>query len=816
VEHYDSYPVLLAEHELGSGTAVDTATQALASELSRRGLAVITARTLADVQFAMAANASIGAVLLDWDLFSSERELQAIIDQIRKVSEHLPIALLADHADVQSIPLAVAERAAAFFWLHEDTPAFVAGRVERMVISYADQLLSPFFGALKRYVDDYNWTWCCPGHNGGMFYHKTPLGRVFFDYLGEPFLRGDLCNSVPELGSILQHQGPVLDAERKAAEVFGAERTYFVLNGTSTSNKMVAMSLLVPGDLVLFDRNCHKSNHHGALMMAGAIPVYLNPTRDANGIIGPVDHEFLDETYIRERIRRNPLIFDAEAWRRERPFRLAILTNTTYDGVCYNEREVLDRIGRLCDYILFDEAWMAYAKFHPLFADRFGMALTALGPDDPGIYTTQSTHKCLAGMSQASQIHVRDSHLRGQRRQLSHDRFNEVFMMHTSTSPQYNMIASLDVGAQIMAGRAGFALMDEAVRESIALRKQVERYHSEIAAQAGSAETSWFFDIFGPHQVSLTADELRAAAAADYLDPRVHAALQQAAADGGLSEVAWREVSDDILASVPECWMFHDGDDWHDLPGLTPGYVMLDPTKCSLTTPGVEGGRRLAASGIPAAVPAAFLRARGIVNEKTSFYSILLLVTPAIERGKSGTLLSELLDFKRCYDRDTEVSTALPDLAAAHPDRYGKLGLRELCDQMHDLLRRSRADELQRAVYNAEHEPEIVLTPADAHAQLIRGNVELIPLDELAGRIAASLIVVYPPGIAVMVPGERFGTHSAAMAYLKLFEESDNMFPGFESEMQGIFPRRSDDGRLRYYTYVVAERSGQRERARAR
>jgi ornithine decarboxylase len=803
MEHYDSYPVLLAEHELGSGSAIDSATTRLAAELTRRGLRVITARTLADIEFAIKSEADIGTVLLDWDLFGSDRELAGTLDRIRAVSDELPVLLLAERADVESIPLAVAERTDGFFWLHEDTPEFVAGRVERLVREYADHLLSPFFGALKRYVDDYNWTWCCPGHNGGMFYRKTPLGRAFFDYVGEPFLRGDLCNAVPELGSILQHQGPVLDAERKAAEVFGAERTYFVLNGTSTSNKMVTMSLLAPGDLVLFDRNCHKSSHHGALMMAGAIPVYLNPTRDANGIIGPVDYRFLDEGYIRAQIRHNPLVTDPEAGQRERPFRLAILTNTTYDGVCYDEHQVLAKIGRLCDYILFDEAWMAYARFHPLYARRYGMSLDGLTAEDPGIYTTQSTHKCLAGMSQASQIHVRDAHLAGQRRLLNHDRFNEIFMMHTSTSPQYNMIASLDVGAQIMRGRPGFSLMDDAIRESIALRKQVERYHDELAARPGG----WFFDIFGPHSVSVTAEQLRTAAQGQYLDAAVRETLEKSAADGGLADVRWREVSDDILASVPECWMFHEGDDWHDLTGLAPGYVMLDPTKCSLTTPGIEGGRTFAASGIPAAVPAAFLRARGIVNEKTSFYTVLLLVTPAIERGKSGTLLSELLDFKRAYDRDAPVRDVLPELAAAHPERYGSLRLRELCDEMHQLLRNSRADELQRAVYNAEHEPEIVTSPAAAHTALIRGEVDLVPLGELAGRVAASLIVVYPPGIAIMVPGERFAADSAAVAYLRLFEESDNLFPGFESEMQGIFPRRESDGRLSYFTYVLSENS---------
>lgn len=781
----------------------------LDSELVSHDLSVVTARTAADVEFAIAANSGVGAALLDWDYYSNGNsdggELSETIDRIHRINADIPVMLLAERSEVEQIPLAIAERARGFFWLHEDTPAFVAGRVERLVKEYVDGLMSPFFGALKRYVDDWNWNWSCPGHNGGMFYRKTPLGRMFFDYVGESFLRGDLCNASVELGSILQHEGPVLAAEKRAAEVFGAERTYFVLNGTSTSNKMVTLGLIAPGDLVLFDRNCHKSMHHGALMLAGAIPVYLNPTRDANGIIGPIDHRFLNEDYIREQIRCNPLVKDPEAWKRERPFRMAILTNTTYDGVCYNAREFLERVGSLCDYIVYDEAWMAYAKFHPLYRDRFGMALTALGPDDPGIYTTQSTHKCLAGFSQASQIHVRDSHINGQPRCTEHDRFNEVFMMHTSTSPQYNMIASLDVGAQIMRGEQGFALMDDAIRESIALRKQIERYHDEIVSRESDPAKAWFFDVFGPHTIDVSSEQLELALQAEHLVPRTRETIARAAAAGGIKQQTWREVPDDILASVPECWMFHEGDDWHDLTGLTPDYVMLDPTKCSITTPGIRGGREFDDWGIPAAIPAAILRPKGIVSEKTSFYTILVLVTAAIERGKSGTLLSELLELKAMYDRNAPLSEVLPDLVAAHQDRYGDQTLPELCAEMHAFLRENRADLLQRAAYNAEHEPEIAMSPIAAHDEMVAGRVELVPLDQVAGRIAATLIVVYPPGIAVMVPGEPFAAESAATAYLRLFEDNDNRFPGFQNEMQGVFPRRDADGTLRYHTYVVKE-----------
>jgi arginine/lysine/ornithine decarboxylase len=491
---------------------------------------------------------------------------------------------------------------------------------------------------------------------------------------------------------------------------------------------------------------------------------------------------------------------------KERPFRLAIVTNTTYDGICYNARLLAEKLGHLCDYLVYDEAWMAYARFHPLYLDRFGMGLGPLGPDDPGIYTTQSTHKCLAGMSQASQIHVRDSHIRGQARRTGHDRFNEVFMMHTSTSPQYNMIASLDVGAEIMHGRQGFQLIDDAVRESIALRKEVERYHDELVTREISPEAKWFFDIFGPHTVTVTPEQLEAALAAPELTGETRETIRKAITGGGVTAARWSDLDDDILASVPECWMFHTGDDWHDLKGLVPDYIMLDPTKLSITTPGIRKGREFDDWGIPAAIPAAILRSRGIVNEKTSFYTVLLLMTAAIERGKSATVLSELLEIKRLYDAAAPLAEVLPDLVASHPERYGTMTLPGLCVEMHQFLRDHHADVLQRAAFNAEHEPEIVLPPAQAHTKLIGNEVDLVPLDELSGRIAATLIVVYPPGIAVMVPGERFAEDSAATAYLQLFEDSDNLFPGFESEMQGVYPRQCGK-RLRYFTYVVRERA---------
>jgi arginine/lysine/ornithine decarboxylase len=347
--------------------------------------------------------------------------------------------------------------------------------------------------------------------------------------------------------------------------------------------------------------------------------------------------------------------------------------------------------------------------------------------------------------------------------------------------------------------------MDDAIRESIALRKQIVRYHDEIVAREADPSRAWFFDIFGPRTVSVSIEQLEAAMADRRLGLDTKRTIAQAMSGGGIAGLPWREVADDILASVPECWMFHEGDDWHQFTELAPGYVMLDPTKCSITTPGIREDGEFADWGIPAAIPAAILRTRGIVSEKTSFYTVLVLVTAAIEKGKSATLLSELLETKRQYDRATPLKAVLPELVAAHPARYSAMTLPQLCDEMHGFLRRSRADLRQRGVYSRTQAPEIAMAPAAAHTELVAGRVELVPLDALAGRIAATLIVVYPPGIAIQVPGERFSEDSAAVAYLRLFEENDNLFPGFATEMEGIFPRRCDSGTLRYHTYVVKE-----------
>ena len=415
------------------------------AEVERLGYSTIRARRDDDSELVVSTDSAIGCVVIDWGRKGLQGRSAALISLVRKRGLDVPIIVLARRHRLEDI----------------------ARNLVSQLRQYADSLRTPFFGALVDYAEQGNMLWTCPGHNGGMFYSRSPIGRIFVEHLGQSVFRDDLDNSVLQLGDLLTHEGPALRAQQEAAQIFGAERTYFVLNGTSASNKIALQALVAEGDLVLFDRNNHKAANHGALLLGGGLPIFVETLRNPHGLIGPLREEALDEGRLREVIRCHPLVQDKDAWRRLRPFRVAVIEQCTYDGTIHSAETLLHKIGHLCDYLLFDEAWAGFMKFHPLFRGRFGMGLKELGPDSPGILVTQSTHKQLAGFSQASQIHVKDSHLDGQPRQVGHRRFNEMFLLHASTSPFYPLFASLDVGAQMMKGRSGEVLWDDTVRLGI-------------------------------------------------------------------------------------------------------------------------------------------------------------------------------------------------------------------------------------------------------------------------------------------------------------------------------------------------------------
>jgi arginine decarboxylase len=747
------FPVLFVAGSRRRRTASQTLGR-IVEELVVLGHHVVEAETLTDGRALVSSDPSFGAVVLDWDVTDGDGDAdeRSVLDAVRLRSDRLPVFLMLEDGDAADLSIDVLEKARGVVLVLEDTPAFIAGRIDFAWRRYVETLLPPFFGALVEFANTYEYSMHTPGHAGGAAFRKTPVGKAFYDFYGENLFRTDLSVSVGELGSLLDHSGPVAESERNAARIFGADMTFFVLNGTSTANQIVAHSAIVAGDVVLADRNCHKSLNY-ALAITGAIPVYLRPTRNGYGIIGPIPANALKPGPIAESIARHPLASLAA----DRAPVYAVVTNSTYDGLCYDAREVTKLLGESVPRIHYDEAWFAYAAFNPLYHDRHAMHAT-LDDDGPTLYATQSTHKLLAAFSQASMIHIRSS----DRAPVEPARFNEAYMMHASTSPFYPMIAGLDVAAAMMDGPGGTTLTGESIREAIDFRKRISSLAQAIGARDGP--DGWFFGAWQPDYVR---------------DPTT-----------GI-EYAFSDAPDLLLATQPGCWTLEADAPWHGFGALPDGFCMLDPIKVTITMPGMDVSGTFTHRGIPAQIVTLFLDEQRIEIEKTGDYIMLVLFSIGMTKGKWGTLLDGLLAFKRAYDQNTPLRDALPNLAAAHPDRYGKLGLAELCDDMHDALRTSRMPALLDSAFDAL--PEAKLTPADAYRRLVRGRTERLSLAAMAERTATVMVVPYPPGIPILMPGESAGaTDGPVLEYLSTLEAFDKRFPGFEHDIHGV--ARDDNG----------------------
>ncbi|MCI4678052.1 amino acid decarboxylase [Rhodoblastus acidophilus] len=744
--------------------------------VEKSGFEVVRARRVEDAELAIKTDAAIGCMIVDWGKKGMTSKTASLISYVRRRGLEMPIILLVRRKRFEDLPIDVLDNVDGYVFLAEETPEFIAKNLVSRLKQYAETMKTPFFGELVDYAEEGNQLWTCPGHNGGMFYSRSPIGRIFVEHLGEAIFRDDLDNSVLELGDLLVHEGPALRAQKEAAKIFGAERTYFVLNGTSASNKIVLSALIAPGDLVLFDRNNHKAAHHGALMLAGGAPIYLETDRNAFGLIGPIDYEALDEKKIREKIRNSPLVVDKEAWKKERPFRVAVVEQCSYDGTIYNAETILAKIGPLCDYILFDEAWAGFMKFHPLFARHFAMGLKDLGADAPGIIATQSTHKQLASFSQASQIHVKDSHIKGQPRRIEHRRFNETFLVHASTSPFYPLFASLDVGAQMMKGKSGEVLWDDTIRLGVEIRKKIRALGKEFKEKAKNKAQGWFFDPF-------VADEVET--------PE--------------GRIAWEDAATDDIVSDPAFWTFEPKATWHGFRHVAADYALTDPCKLTLITPGFDRATgAYAERGVPAPVVAQYLRENRIVAEKNDLNSLLFLLTPGVESSKAGSLISALVAFKTYHDQNAPLEEVIPEFVARRRQRYAGMRLRDLCQEMHAFYRDAGTSDLQRRQFRPEHLPRPAMRPQEAVQRLTRNEVQYLPIDQVQGKMATTLWVVYPPGIATIAPGEILDDRAKPMlAYLKTFERGANLFPGFEAEIQGVYREVAADGSIRFHTYVA-------------
>lgn len=628
----------------------------------------------------------------------------------------------------------------------------LSNEIEKSAQKYQDEVLPPFFKVLSDYSSRGNLQFDCPGHQGGAYFKKHPAGRYFVDYFGENIFKADICNADVELGDLLIHEGPAMSAEKHAAKVYNADKTYFVMNGTSTANAVAIKAAVAPGDLVLFDRNNHKSVYNSALVAAAGKPVYLETARNPFGFIGGIDSHCFDEKYLREIAAK----VDPERAKQERPFRLAVIQLGTYDGTIYNARQVVDKIGHLCDYILFDSAWVGYEQFIPMMRDCSPLLLE-LTEKDPGILVTQSIHKQQAGFSQTSQIHKKDSHIKGQKRYIDHKRFNNSYMMYASTSPFYPLFAALDINARMQDGEAGKKLWAECIRVGVDARKDVFK---------------------------------RCKMLTPFVPPVVNGKK-------------WFEYPTEEIVNNIDFFKFHPGEKWHSFEGYAENQYFVDPNKFMLTTPGINAATgEYEEFGIPATILANFLRENRIIPEKNDLNSILFLMTPAESDEKMKALVDCFVKFEKLVEEDAPLSEVLPRIYKKNEARYKGYTIRKLCQEMHDFYKANDAKTYQKNLFRASHFPERAMNPNEANIELIKNNAKLVPLTDIVGEVALEGALPYPPGVFCVVPGEKW--NETAQKYFLILQDGINNFPGFSPEIQGVY-LEEENGKVRAYGYVKGE-----------
>lgn len=593
-----------------------------------------------------------------------------------------------------------------------------------------------FFEALKNYVEKNNSAWHTPGHNGGAFFLRTPTGREFRDFVGDNICKADLSISVEELGTLLNHSGKMGEAEKNAARVFDADKTYFVLGGTSAANQIIFGACAGRGDDVVIDRNCHKSIYH-ALISSGANPLYISPLRNKMGMAGPITPESIARA------------LGARASTGALP-RILTITNSNYDGVCTSVLPFEQNPPAA--NLHFDEAWFAHAKFSPIYDGFF--ALSGKRASVP-VFVSQSAHKMLSALSQGSMLHARDGLLS----KIPYGAIEETYAMHTSTSPQYAIIASLDAAASIMA-EAGERLTGETLRLAVGLRLEIVRRKLRAQARGG-----WYFGVWQPDFAEIP----------------------------GGGKIPFAEADPSFLSQNRSPWIIRPGDGWHGFSEMRePDAAMLDPLKITITTPGFDANSCAAPRGIPAKAVSRFLESRGIICEKTDFYSFLLLHSLGIEKAQHGRLLDALDEFAEMYDADAPLSEAAPELAAEFPEAYGKERLRAHCDKMHAFISEARMVEKMNRAFRTL--PERRMKPSAAFGRVVDGGAEYVPVRGLAGRTAATAIIPYPPGTPLILGGEMWGDSGIAVRdYLAALEDFETAFPGYETEIIGV--SKSVDGK---------------------
>ncbi len=659
-----------------------------------------------------------GGVIIDWNTMGAE-----LYASMLDLNEKLPFFALTVKEAAQAIQPPNPQELTLFLVpLPCRNAEKAASRIDRAVRRYQNLLLPPFTRALFKFADARKNTFCTTGHLLGSAYKHHAMGRAFFDFFGPNLFRADTSVSVPDMGSLLDHTGVHRDAEQIIADAYGADRSYIITNGTSTANKVVGMYCVSEGDTVLMDRNCHKSMTH-LLMMCNVVPIYLRPTRNAYGMIGGIPaSEFTAEAIASKLAER-----DDAAWPS-----YAVITDSTYDGLLYDVNWIKANLP--VKRIHFDSAWSPYTPFNPIYGNKYGMC----GDATPGktIFETHSAHKMLASFAQASYVHVKGP--------FDEDLLDETYMMHTTTSANYPIVASAEIGAAMMTGNQGRRLLQNSIDQAMAFRRKMAQLHQEAE--------NWFFQCWQPEDISET-----------------------------------------------KCWPISRGERWHGFVGADEDFNYLDPLRVSVLTPGMGVDGQLREQGIPASVVSRYLNCHGVVTEKTGPYHMLFLFALGVDENRTMAVIRALQDFKKDYDNDAPIREALPDLFKLDPVFYMHMTLQQLTRGLHRLMRKR---DLPRLMYHAYDElPEMDYTPYQAFQKTLRGETHEVPLSELLGQVSADMILPYPPGVPLVMPGEKVTEKSqAVLDFLIMLTEIGEQFPGFETEIHGAYRRK--DG---YYVKVLDE-----------
>jgi arginine/lysine/ornithine decarboxylase len=748
------FPIVIIDEDFRSENTSGLGIRALAEAIEGEGFEILGVTSYGDLsQFAQQQSRASAFILsIDDEEFTPGPDLDPavlnlrnFIEEVRFKNAEVPIYVYGETKTSRHLPNDILRELNGFIHMFEDTPEFVARHIIREAKTYLEGVKPPFFKALLDYAEDGSYSWHCPGHSGGVAFLKSPVGQMFHQFFGENMLRADVCNAVDELGQLLDHTGPVAASERNAARIFNADHCYFVTNGTSTSNKIVWHHAVAPGDVVVVDRNCHKSVLH-AIIMTGAIPVFLKPTRNHFGIIGPIPQSEFEPETIKAKIASNPLLKGLDA-NNIKP-KVLTITQSTYDGVLYNTETIKNMLDGYVANLHFDEAWLPHAAFHPFYGTYHAMGKKRERPKHSMVYSTQSIHKLLAGISQASHVLVQDS----QTKKLDRHLFNEAFLMHTSTSPQYAIIASCDVAAAMMEPPGGTALVEESIVEALDFRRAMRKVDEEYGKD-------WWFKVWGPDQLI----------------------------DEGIGRA--------------DHWIFGShgkNSKWHGFGDLADGFNMLDPIKSTIVTPGLDINGKFAKTGIPASIVSKFLAEHGVIIEKTGLYSFFIMFTIGITKGRWNSLLTALQQFKDDYAKNHPMWKILPEFSAKHP-KYENMGLRDLCQYVHELYAKYDIARLTTEMYLSDLTP--AMKPSDAYAQIAHSNTERVPVDQLEGRITTSLITPYPPGIPLLIPGEVF--NKKIVDYLRFAGEFNAQCPGFETDIHGLVSEKDNQGVVRLYADCV-------------